>query len=104
MPVAQLHLISRYSGGPPETAPLHDLGSGQWDKAKHKAAARVRDTAAELLDLYAQRALREGHAFNLKQHDYEAFAGVPVRGDRRTRPPRSRRCSTTCSRASRWTG
>jgi transcription-repair coupling factor (superfamily II helicase) len=73
VPVSQLHLISRYSGAPAETAPLHDLGSGQWDKAKRKAAKQVRDTAAELLNLYAQRALRQGHAFSLRQHDYEAF-------------------------------
>ena len=73
VPVSQLHLISRYSGGPSESAPLHDLGSGQWDKAKRKAAAQVRDTAAELLDLYAKRAAREGHAYTLRQHDYEAF-------------------------------
>ncbi len=73
VPVAQLHLISRYSGGPAETAPLHDLGSGQWEKAKKRAAEKVRDTAAELLNLYAQRAAREGHAFSLTQHDYDAF-------------------------------
>ncbi len=73
VPVSQLHMISRYSGGPAETAPLHDLGSGQWEKAKKKAAKRVRDTAAELLNLYAQRASREGHAFKLTQHDYDAF-------------------------------
>jgi transcription-repair coupling factor (superfamily II helicase) len=53
---------------------LHTLGSGQWEKAKRKAAAQVRDTAAELLNLYAQRASRKGHAFALRQHDYEAFA------------------------------
>jgi transcription-repair coupling factor (superfamily II helicase) len=74
VPVANLHLISRYSGGPPETAPLHKLGSGQWEKAKRKAAKQVRDTAAELLNLYAQRAARQGHAFQFKPHDYEAFA------------------------------
>ena len=73
VPVSQLHLISRYSGAPAETAPLHDLGSGQWDKAKKKAARQIRDTAAELLNLYAQRALRQGHAFHLSQHDYDAF-------------------------------
>jgi transcription-repair coupling factor (superfamily II helicase) len=73
VPVSQLHLISRYSGAPVEAAPLHALGSGQWDKAKRKAAAQVRDTAAELLNLYAQRALRQGHAFSVRQHDYEAF-------------------------------
>jgi transcription-repair coupling factor (superfamily II helicase) len=74
VPVSQLHLISRYSGASPEAAPLHKLGSGQWEKAKRKAIQQVRDTAAELLNLYAQRAARQGHAFTLKQSDYEAFA------------------------------
>ena len=74
VPVAQLHLISRYSGGPPEQAPLHRLGSDTWDKAKSRAARQVRDAAAELLHLYAQRAAREGHSFGINQHDYEAFA------------------------------
>ncbi len=74
VPVSNLHLVGRYSGAAPEQAPLHTLGSGQWDKAKRKAAAQVRDTAAELLNLYAQRASRVGHAFTLQQHDYEAFA------------------------------
>ena len=74
VPVSTLHLISRYSGAAPEQAPLHTLGSGQWEKAKRKAAAQVRDTAAELLNLYAQRASRVGHAFTMQQHDYEAFA------------------------------
>ena len=50
VPVAQLHLIGRYTGVSPEEAPLHKLGSGQWDKAKRKAAEQARDTAAELLD------------------------------------------------------
>ncbi len=74
VPVSQLHVISRYSGGAPESAPLHKLGSGAWDKAKQRAMKQVRDTAAELLNLYAQRALRKGHAFKLNYHDYEAFA------------------------------
>ena len=74
VPVSSLHLISRYSGGPADAAPLHQLGSGQWDKAKKKAAQQVRDTAAELLALYAQRAARHGHAFTVKSHDYDAFA------------------------------
>ncbi len=73
VPVSQLSLISRYSGAAPEAAPLHKLGSGQWDKAKKKAMRQVRDTAAELLNLYAQRASREGHAFGFMPHDYEAF-------------------------------
>ncbi|MBI5660150.1 MAG: transcription-repair coupling factor [Nitrosomonadales bacterium] len=73
VPVAQLRLIGRYSGGAPDTAPLHKLGSGAWDKARRRAMQQVRDTAAELLNLYAQRALREGHAFRLAPHDYEAF-------------------------------
>jgi len=74
VPVAQLQLISRYAGSDPETAPLHQLGSGQWERAKRKAAQQIRDTAAELLNLYAQRALRKGHAFEFSAHDYEAFA------------------------------
>lgn len=74
VPVSQLHAISRYSGASPDDAPLHTLGSGQWDKAKKKAAQQVRDTAAELLNLYARRALRQGHAFEYSARDYEAFA------------------------------
>jgi transcription-repair coupling factor (superfamily II helicase) len=74
VPVSQLEVISRYSGAQPEEAPLHKLGSGQWDKARAKAAKQVRDTAAELLELYAKRAAREGHAFSVKAHDLEAFA------------------------------
>ncbi len=74
VPVAQLHVISRYSGAEPEAAPLHTLGSGQWEKAKRKAAEQARDTAAELLTLYAARAARQGHAFSFQENDYEAFA------------------------------
>lgn len=74
VPVAQLHLIARYTGVSAEEAPLHRLGSGQWEKAKRKAAEQVRDTAAELLNLYARRAAREGYAFRFQPHDYEAFA------------------------------
>ncbi|MCS6810407.1 MAG: transcription-repair coupling factor [Tepidimonas sp.] len=74
VPVAQLHLISRYSGVSADEAPLHRLGSGQWDKARRKAAEQVRDTAAELLDVYARRAARQGHAFRFDAKDYEAFA------------------------------
>jgi transcription-repair coupling factor (superfamily II helicase) len=74
VPVAQLHLIARYTGVSAEEAPLHKLGSGQWDKARRKAAEQVRDTAAELLNLYARRAAREGFAFRFQPHDYEAFA------------------------------
>ncbi|MES2886584.1 MAG: transcription-repair coupling factor [Pseudomonadota bacterium] len=74
VPVAQLHLISRYTGVSADEAPLHRLGSGQWEKAKRKAAEQVRDTAAELLNLYARRAAREGHPFRYAPQDYEAFA------------------------------
>ena len=74
VPVSQLSVIGRYSGAQPDAAPLHKLGSGDWDKAKRKAAQQARDTAAELLALYAKRAAREGYAFALKQHDLDAFA------------------------------
>ncbi len=74
VPVAQLHLISRYSGADPDAAPLHHLGGADWEKAKKRAARQVRDSAAELLNLYAIRASRKGHAFEFKAHDYDAFA------------------------------
>ncbi len=73
VPVDQLHMISRYSGVDAQSAPLHTLGSGHWDKAKRKAAQQIRDTAAELLNLYARRAARQGHAFALSPKDYELF-------------------------------
>jgi transcription-repair coupling factor (superfamily II helicase) len=76
VPVSQLHAISRYTGASPDDAPLHRLGSGQWEKARRKAARQVRDTAAELLDLYARRLARQGHAFPLAAQDYEAFAAT----------------------------
>ncbi|MDM0044288.1 transcription-repair coupling factor [Variovorax dokdonensis] len=74
VPVSQLHLISRYTGVSADEAPLHKLGSGQWEKAKRKAAEQVRDTAAELLNIYARRAAREGFAFRFSPQDYETFA------------------------------
>jgi len=74
VPVAQLQLIARYMGGDPDTTPLHKLGSGQWEKAKRRAMEKARDTAAELLNLYAQRAARQGRAFLVKGHDLDAFA------------------------------
>ncbi|MDY7578550.1 transcription-repair coupling factor [Herbaspirillum sp. RTI4] len=74
VPVAQLHVIARYSGASPDDAPLHVLGSGQWEKAKRRAAQQIRDTAAELLNLYARRALRKGHAFEYSAQDYQTFA------------------------------
>jgi len=74
VPVSQLQLIGRYTGVSADEAPLHRLGSGQWEKAKRKAAEQVRDSAAELLNIYARRAAREGHAFRYSPQDYEAFA------------------------------
>ncbi|WP_183964308.1 transcription-repair coupling factor [Quisquiliibacterium transsilvanicum] len=74
VPVSQLHVIGRYSGASPDEAPLHTLGSGQWEKARRRAAQQARDTAAELLNIYARRAARQGHGFQFKTHDYEAFA------------------------------
>ncbi len=76
VPVASLHLVSRYTGASPETAPLHRLGGEQWSKARRKAAEKVRDVAAELLDLYARRQAREGFAFQLDERLYEEFAAT----------------------------
>lgn len=73
VPVSQLHVIARYSGTDAESAPLHQLGSGQWEKARTRAAKQAKDTAAELLSLYAQRALREGQRYQIPINDYEAF-------------------------------
>ncbi|MDH4561043.1 transcription-repair coupling factor [Pseudomonas sp. BN411] len=78
VPVASLHLIARYTGSDDALAPLHRLGSEAWQKAKRKAAEQVRDVAAELLDIYARRAAREGYAFKDPKADYATFsAGFP---------------------------
>ncbi len=74
LPVSSLHLISRYSGADEAVAPLHRLGSEQWQKAKRKAAEKVRDVAAELLDIYARRAARQGYCFTDPKEDLELFA------------------------------
>lgn len=74
VPVASLHLISRYSGGDLESAPLHNLGSETWAKAKKKAAEKVRDVAAQLLDVYARRAAKPGFAYDINWQEYQAFA------------------------------
>ncbi len=73
VPVQALDLISRYTGSPAEQAPLHKLGSDAWQKAKKKAAQRIRDTAAELLDLYSRRAARQGEQLAANEDDLRAF-------------------------------
>ncbi len=73
VPVQALHLVSRYTGAPAETAPLHKLGGDQWQKARRKAAQRIRDVAAELLDLYSRRAAREGTCMEAGEAEYRAF-------------------------------
>ena len=74
VPVASLHLISRYSGTDAEHAPLHKLGNDTWTKAKRKAAEKVKDVAAELLDIYAKRANNKGYQFTRNKDDYIAFS------------------------------
>jgi len=73
VPVSSLHLVSRYTGSSPDTAPLHRLGSQQWEKARKRAAKKVRDVAAELLDLYARRFSRSGIPYPLDQRLYSEF-------------------------------
>jgi transcription-repair coupling factor (superfamily II helicase) len=73
VPVQALHLVSRYTGAPAETAPLHKLGGAEWQKARRKAAQRIRDVAAELLDLYSRRAAREGTSMQSGEAEYRAF-------------------------------
>ena len=74
VPVASLHLIGRYSGAGSDHAPLHKLGNDTWSKAKQKAIEKVRDVAAELLDIYAKRASNHGHTFKRDKQDYQAFS------------------------------
>ena len=73
VPVNALDLVSRYTGAPAETAPLHKLGGDAWQKAKKKAAQKIRDTAAELLDLYSRRAARQGERLQANELDLRAF-------------------------------
>jgi len=73
VPVASLHLISRYTGASPENAPLHRLGSDQWQKARHKATEKAYDVAAELLDIYARREASQGQAFQANPEEYQTF-------------------------------
>ena len=76
VPVAQLQLVSRYSGASPELAPLHSLGGDAWEKAKRKAAEKIRDVAAELLDIQARRRARQGRALVADRAMYEPFAAT----------------------------
>ncbi|MCC2615877.1 transcription-repair coupling factor [Aestuariibacter halophilus] len=74
VPVSSLHLISRYTGGDVDHAPLHNLGTDAWSKAKQKAAEKVRDVAAQLLDVYARRAAKPGFAYDINWSDYQSFS------------------------------
>lgn len=76
VPVANLECISRFTGAEEESAPIHRLGSDTWEKAKRKAAEKVRDVAAELLDIYAKRAAKPGYQFKNPKDDYEKFANA----------------------------
>lgn len=76
VPVSSLHLINRYTGADPEHTPIDKLGTDRWQKAKRKAAEKVRDTAAALLDLYARRAARPGNAYKIPEDPYAAFAAA----------------------------
>jgi len=74
VPVTNLHLISRYSGGDPDLAPLHKLGTDAWNKAKRKALEQIHDVAAELLHIQARRQSKPGFSFELEQSSYMQFA------------------------------
>ena len=78
VPVHALHLVNRYTGGAPESAPLHKLGTDQWARARRRAAEAVRDVAAELLDLHARRAAHQAAPLNAGELEYQTFAnGFP---------------------------
>ncbi len=74
VPVHSLHLVTRYTGAAPESAPLHKLGTDQWARARRKAAEQVRDVAAELLDLYARRKAQQGVKLAVSEQEYQKFA------------------------------
>ena len=74
IPVANLGVLSRYAGGDPDAVSAHKLGTDRWSKAKQKAAEEIRDKAAELLDIYAKRAAKEGFAHQIDANEYERFA------------------------------
>ncbi len=74
VPVANLQMISRYSGGDPALAPLHKIGSGKWDRAKQKALEQIHDVAAELLNMQARREAKVGIHFKIDMSQYELFA------------------------------
>ena len=76
VPVTSLHLISRYVGGSDESAPLHKLGNEAWAKSRQKAAEKIRDVAAELLDVYAQREAKKGFAFKYDREEFQQFAST----------------------------
>jgi len=76
VPVHALHLVSRYTGAAPESAPLHKLGTDQWARARKRAAEQIRDVAAELLDLYARRKAQQGLALAVSESDYQSFANA----------------------------
>jgi len=76
VPVHALHLVSRYTGAAPESAPLHKLGTDQWARARRRAAEQIRDVAAELLDLYARRKAQQGLALAASELDYQSFANA----------------------------
>ncbi|MDP7618531.1 MAG: transcription-repair coupling factor, partial [Arenicellales bacterium] len=78
VPILNLHLVNRYLGGDPETAPLHKLGSEQWARAKDRAAKRTRDTAAELLEIQAIRASRAGASLAIPSEEYSTFVSTFV--------------------------
>lgn len=74
VPVNNLHLLSRYSGADADSAPMNKLGSDAWEKARKKAAEKIKDVAAELLDIYAQRAAKPGYKYELERDAYRQFS------------------------------
>ncbi|VEI47291.1 transcription-repair coupling factor [Actinobacillus equuli] len=91
VPVASLHLISRYIGGADEAAPLHKLGSEAWAKTRQKAAEKIRDVAAELLDVYAKRESQKGFAFAYDRDSFMQFSHTFPFEETEDQKPRSMR-------------
>jgi transcription-repair coupling factor (superfamily II helicase) len=63
VPSDQLHKISRYVGADAGDPPLSKLGGKQWEQMKMRARRAAQALAGELINLYAERRRRAGHAF-----------------------------------------
>jgi hypothetical protein len=102
MCLSPIYLISRYSGGDPDLAPLHKLGTDTWSKAKRKALEQIHDVAAELLHIQARRQSKPGFAFELDHTGYMQFSSGFAYEETLTKPMRLKQPSMICNLPNQW--